>query len=68
MKALKRGDFKIAGDHFQIAVNEAKEIGNENAVGASYNNLGRAYESLSDFKKAIEFYQLALPIAKDTGN
>ena len=31
MKALKRGDFKIAGDHFQIAVNEAKEIGNENA-------------------------------------
>ena len=68
MKALKRDDFKIARHHFQIALNKAKEIGNKDAVGASYNNLGHAYRSLSDFKKAIEFYQLALPIAKDTGN
>ena len=33
-----------------------------------YSNLGSAYQSLSEFQKAIEFYQLALKIAKDTGN
>ena len=29
---------------------------------------GSAYQSLSEFKKAIEFLQLALKIAKDTEN
>ena len=33
-----------------------------------YDNLGGAYQSLSEFKKAIEFSQLALRIVKDTGN
>ena len=55
MKDLKRGDFKIARDCFKM--NETKEIGKEDAKGVSL-----------DFKKAMEFYQLALRIAKDTGN
>ena len=68
MKALKRGDFKIARDYFETSLNEAREIGNKDAESVSLANLGCAYKYLSDFKKAIEFHQLALRIAKDTGN
>ena len=68
IKALKRGDFKIARDYFETSLNEAREIGNKDAESTSLNNLGNAYKSLSDFKKAIEFHQLALRIAKDIGN
>ena len=32
-----------------------------------YNNLGCAYESLGEFRRAIEFHQLTLPIAIETG-
>ena len=53
MKALKGDDFK-ARDGFEM--NKAKEIGNKDAKGVSL-----------DFKKAMEFYQLALTILKDTG-
>ena len=51
-----------------MSLNEAREIGNKDAESTSLNNLGNAYQSLSDFKKAIEFHQLALRIAKDIGN
>ena len=53
MKALKRGDFKIARDYFEMTLNEAREIGNKDAERVSLGNLGSAYQSLSDFKKAI---------------
>ena len=46
----------------------AKDTGNKDHEATIYNNLGDAYRSLSDFKKAIECFQLALRIAKDTGN
>ena len=36
--------------------------------GRVYNNLGSAYDSLGEFRRAIEFYQLSLPIAVETGN
>ncbi|CAH3171857.1 unnamed protein product [Porites evermanni] len=68
MKAVKRGDFKIARDYFEMTLNKARKIGNKDAERVSLFNLGFAYQSLSDFKKAIELYQLALRIAKDTGN
>ena len=34
----------------------------------AYTNLGNAYHHLADYKKAIEFYQESLSIAKETGN
>ena len=51
-----------------MTLNDAREIGNKDEERVSLSNLGLAYHHLSDFKKAIEFYQLALKIAKDTGN
>ena len=68
MKALERGDFKIARDYFEMTLNEARQIGNKDAERVSLGKLGVACQFLSDFKKAIEFYQLALRIAKDTGH
>ena len=43
----------------------AKELGDRVAEGRSYCNLGNAYESVGDFKKAIEYHELALNIAKE---
>ena len=51
-----------------MTLNDVREIGNKDAERVSLSNLGLAYHRLSDFKKAIEFHQLALKIAKDTGN
>ena len=34
----------------------------------AYGNLGSAYQSLGDFKTAIEYHQQALSIFKDAGN
>ena len=51
-----------------MTLNEGRKIGNKDAEGSGLCNLGLAYQHLSDFKKAIEFYQLALRIAKDIGN
>ena len=36
--------------------------------GTVYNKLGLAYRYVGDFRKAIEFYQLSLPIAIETGD
>ena len=44
------------------------ETENTHVQGTVYNNLGSAYQSLGDFRKAIEFHQLALSVAKETGN
>ena len=51
-----------------MTLNEVRKIGHKDAESVSFGYLGLAYNSLSDFKKAIECYQLALKIAKDTGN
>ena len=36
--------------------------------GKAYRNLGNVCDSLGDYKKAIEFHQQSLSIAKETGN
>ena len=46
----------------------ATETGNKDGKGTVYNNLGSAYKSLGEVRKAIEFYQLSLTIATETGN
>ena len=44
------------------------EIGNKDSEGNAYIILGNAYNSLGDFRKATEFLQQGLSVAKETGN
>ena len=46
----------------------AKEVGDKHGEGGAYGDLGIAYDSLGDFKKAIEYHKLYLKIAKDVGD
>ena len=45
-----------------------REEGNQSMKGNAYGNLGNAYDSLGDVKKAIEYYNLHLKIAKEVGD
>ena len=67
-KAFKDGNFKTARDYLELTLREAKESGNKAFEGTVYNNLGLAYKSLGEVRKAIEFYQLSLTIATETGD
>ena len=49
-------------------LNDAKKIKNKRFEEDACKNLGRAYHSLGEFKKAMELHQLGLRIAKETGN
>ncbi|CAH3151089.1 unnamed protein product, partial [Pocillopora meandrina] len=43
-------------------------VGDKHGEGGAYGNLGNAYHSLGDFKKAIEYHNLHLKIAKEVGD
>ena len=45
-----------------------KKVGDKHGEGKAYGNLGNVYHSLGDFKKAIEYHNLHLDIAKEIGN
>ena len=49
-------------------MNDAKKIKNKRFEGDACNDLGDAYHSLGEFKRAMELYQLGLRIARETGN
>ena len=49
-------------------MNEAKRAGDTYREGAAYSGLGNAYYYLGDYRKAIEFHQQSLSIAKEIGN
>ena len=46
----------------------AKEVGDKHGEGGAYGNLGNAYSSLGDLKKAIEYHNLHFKIAKEVGD
>ena len=46
----------------------AKEMGDRAREGAGYGNLGNAYQSLGDYRKAIEYYEKCLQIEKEIGD
>ena len=46
----------------------AIEIGDRAGEGRAYGNLGNAYRSLGDFRKAIEYHEKRLKIAKEIGD
>jgi len=43
-------------------------VGDRAGEGGSYGNLGNAYHSLGDFRKAIEYHERHLKIAKEVGD
>ena len=49
-------------------MNEAKRAGDSYREGAACGGLGKVYDCLGDYKKAIEFHQQSLSIAKEIGN
>ena len=55
-------------EFYQLSLTIATETGNKDRKRDVYNNLGSAYHSLGDYRKAMEFYQLSLTIATETGN
>ena len=46
----------------------AIEIGDRAGEGRAYGNLGNAYFSLGDFRKAIEYHEKDLKIAIEIGD
>ena len=46
----------------------AIEIGDGAREGGAYGNLGNAYKSLCDFRKAIEYHEKHLKIAIEIGD
>ena len=55
-------------EFYGLGLGIAKETGDRESEGTGCINLGSAYHSLGDIKKAMEFCQLGLGIAQDTGN
>ncbi|RMX58453.1 hypothetical protein pdam_00022052, partial [Pocillopora damicornis] len=45
-----------------------RSLGDKYGEGDAYGNLGNAYWSLGDFKKALEYHNLHLKIAKEVGD
>ena len=46
----------------------AQEIGDRSGEGAAYGNLGITYQSLSEYRKAIEYLKKRLKIAQEIGD
>ncbi|CBN56987.1 tetratricopeptide repeat protein [Kamptonema sp. PCC 6506] len=46
----------------------AREVGDRGGEGGAYGNLGNAYQSLGDYRLAIEYHQKRLEIAREIGD
>ena len=57
---------KITYLMFYLSIAQAK--GDKAEEGRVYNNLGNTFDSLGNFKKAVEYHNLHLTIAKDLGD
>ena len=66
--ASERGDFKTARDYFELRLKELKVTGNKDLEGVTKMHIGVVYLSLADIKKAIEFLEHGLSIAKEVRN
>ena len=47
---------------------KAIEVSDRVGEGSAYGNLGNAYQSLGDFRKAIEYHEKHLEIAIEVGD
>ena len=55
IKAFEKGDFRAARDYFELEFKQAKKNKEMDREYKAYLNLGSAYGSLGQFRKAIEF-------------
>ena len=60
--------FRSVGEYQENGLKFAIEIGDRAGEGTPYWNLGDAYQSLGDDKKAIEHFQKQLKIAIEIGD
>lgn len=51
----------------QLCLEISKEVGDKALEGNSYGSLGKIYIKLGDFKKALEYLDGHLNIAKEVG-
>lgn len=62
--SFAQGDFTIAVEAYNKALDIAQAIGNQLYTGMTVNNLGNVYSALGDVKQAIDCYRQALDIAR----
>ena len=55
-------------NHHKQRLRIAKELGDRAREGGAYGNLGNVYQSLGDFKQAVEYHKQHLSIAKELGD
>jgi len=55
-------------DYFEKQLKIAREIGDRGGEGPAYGNLGNAYRSLGDYRKAIKYHGKYLEIATEIGD
>ena len=66
--------YHISYDHGGASSGDVMKVinfynrGDKHGEGNSYDNLGNAYDSLGDLKKALEYNNLHLKIAKEVGD
>lgn len=66
--SLLLADYPKALDNYQKALEINEQIGNLQAQGNNYNNIGLVYYSIFDYPRALEYYQKTLRINERTGN
>ena len=59
---------RISYDHGSASASDVYNRGDKHGEGITYSDIGNVYESLGDFKKAIECHNQHLLIAKKVGN
>ena len=46
----------------------SRKIGDRGGIGKTYGNLAKAYQSLGDYRKAIEYQEKYLKISREIGD
>ena len=54
--AYNAGDYQKAVEKFQLALQQAHSLGNDEMIGRTLSNLGFSYQALKDYPQAIKFY------------
>jgi adenylate cyclase len=65
---MNRGYLIKALEHFQRSMKLREQIGDENGVASSLNNIGIIYHDQEDLDKALHYYQRSLDLFKKTGS
>src|SRR5207249_3595542 len=66
--AAQAGDSKLAGEKYEAALEQARNLGDEAGIGFSLASLGAVNGQLGKFTEAIETLGAAVPYFTRTGN